>query len=116
MAPQYFLPAVHRLRISRPRAAARCPPGGSPTAALEHWSGLDGAGGELRSLCADDDVPAEQHAADDLPGMRERVAWAGGGRAGTGGIGHSGHPGNSPDGRVIEQVIGNFKTGDISKG
>jgi hypothetical protein len=30
---------------------------------------LDGVGDELRGLCVDDDVPAEQHAADDLPGV-----------------------------------------------
>ena len=30
--------------------------------------GLDGGGDELRSLRIDGDVPAEQHAADDVPG------------------------------------------------
>jgi hypothetical protein len=29
-------------------------------------------GDESRGLLVDDDIPAEQHAADDLPGMRER--------------------------------------------
>jgi len=42
--------------------------------------GLDGGGDELRGLRVDDDVPAEQHAADDLPGVP-------GGGGGTGGIG-----------------------------
>jgi hypothetical protein len=32
--------------------------------------GLDGGRDELRGLRIDDDVPAEQHAADDLPGVR----------------------------------------------
>ena len=34
---------------------------------------LDGGGDELRGLRVDDDVPAEQHAADDLPGVPGRV-------------------------------------------
>src|SRR6266568_6733832 len=33
--------------------------------------GLDGGGDELRGLRVDDDVPAEQHAADDLRGRSE---------------------------------------------
>ena len=44
--------------------------------------GLDG-GDELRGLSVDNGVPAEQHATDDLPGMRGRV-----GRA-DGGLGHT---------------------------
>ena len=40
---------------------------------------LDGGGDALRRLRVDDDVPAEQHAADDLPGPRGRVVRAGGG-------------------------------------
>ena len=47
--------------------------------------GLDG-GDELRGLRVDDDVPAEQHAADDLPGVRGRVVRAG--ADGTG-LGHT---------------------------
>jgi hypothetical protein len=44
------------------------------------WSaGLDGGGDEQRGLRVDDDVPAEQNAADDLPGMRGRVVRADGG-------------------------------------
>ena len=35
--------------------------------------GLDGGGDELRGLRVDDDVPAEQHAADDLSGVPGRV-------------------------------------------
>jgi len=46
------------------RASARWPGGrGGPE------RGLDGVGDELRGLRVDDDVPAEQHAADDLPGV-----------------------------------------------
>jgi hypothetical protein len=45
--------------------------------------GLDGGGDELRGLRVDDDVPAEQHAADDLPGVRGRVVRSGVGREGT---------------------------------
>jgi len=41
--------------------------------------GLDSGGDELRGLRIDGDVPAEQHAADDQPGVRGRVARAGGG-------------------------------------
>jgi hypothetical protein len=43
--------------------------------------GLDGGGGEPRGLRVDDDVPAEQNAADDPPGMRGRVMRADGGGA-----------------------------------
>jgi hypothetical protein len=46
--------------------------------------GLDGSGDEPRGLRVDDDVPAEQNAADDLPGMRGRVV-----RAAGGGLGHT---------------------------
>jgi hypothetical protein len=45
--------------------------------------GLDDGGDELRGLRVYDDVPAEQNAADDLPGMRGRVM-----RADGGGLGH----------------------------
>jgi hypothetical protein len=57
--------------------------------------GLDGGGDEPRGLGADDDVQAEQHAADDLPGMREHVVWANGG-AGAGGIGYRHGLGHTP--------------------
>ena len=40
--------------------------------------GLDGGGDELRGLRVDDDVPAEQHAADHLPGVPGRVLRVGG--------------------------------------
>ena len=53
-------------RNTRPSAR---PPGGRT--GLEHC--LDGGGHELRSFRVDDDVPAEQHAADDLPGVPGRV-------------------------------------------
>ena len=35
--------------------------------------GLDGGGDELRGLRIDGDVPAEQHPADDLPGVPGRI-------------------------------------------
>ena len=35
--------------------------------------GLDGGGDELRGLRVDGDVPAEQHAADDVAGVAGRV-------------------------------------------
>ena len=56
-----------------PRSPAR-PPGG--LTGLER--GLDGGRDELCCLRIDDDVPAQQHAADDLPGMRQRVVRADG--------------------------------------
>jgi hypothetical protein len=40
--------------------------------------GLDGGSHGLRSFRVDDDVPAEQHAADDLPGVPDRVLRVGG--------------------------------------
>ena len=64
------------------QSAARAGPGLGVS--LER--GLDGGRDELRGLRVDDDVPAEQNAADDLPGMRGRVVRADGG-GGTGGIG-----------------------------
>jgi hypothetical protein len=39
---------------------------------------LDGGGQERRSFRVDDDVPAEQYAAGDLPGVPGRVLRAGG--------------------------------------
>ena len=53
--------------------------------------GLDGGGDEPRGLRVDDDVPAEQNAADDLPGMRGRVV-----RADGGGLGHT---------RTVEETV-----------
>ena len=44
--------------------------------------GLDGGRDEPRGLGIDDDVPAVQNAADDLPGVRRRVARADGGGEG----------------------------------
>jgi len=40
--------------------------------------GLDGGRDEVRGLRVDDDVPAKQHAADDLPGVPGCVLRAGG--------------------------------------
>jgi hypothetical protein len=53
--------------------------------------GLDGSDHEPRGLRVDDDVPAEQNAADDLPGMRGRVM-----RADRGGLGHT---------RTVEETV-----------
>jgi hypothetical protein len=39
---------------------------------------LDGGGDELRGLGVDGNVPAEQHAADDVPGVPGRVLRFGG--------------------------------------
>jgi len=52
---------------------------------------LDGGDDELRGLRVDDDVPAEQHAADDLPGVRGHVV-----RAEGGGLGHT---------RTVEETV-----------
>jgi hypothetical protein len=49
--------------------------------------GLDGGRDELRGLRVDDDVLAEQNAADHLPGVPGRVVRAGRGGSGTGDIG-----------------------------
>jgi len=49
--------------------------------------GLDGVGGELRGLHVDDDVPAEQHAAENLRGVPGRAVRGDGGGPGTGRIG-----------------------------
>jgi len=67
-------------------ALAVSPVGATPGRRAGLERGLDGGRDELRGLRVDDDVPAEQNAADDLPGMRGRVGRADGG-AGTGGIG-----------------------------
>ena len=61
-----------------PRSPAR--PAGRLTG-LER--GLDGGRDELRCLRIDDDVPAQQHAADHLPGARKRPVRADDGGGGT---------------------------------
>jgi hypothetical protein len=53
--------------------------GAAPTAVGRIALGLDGNRDELRGLRVYDDVPVERHAADDLPGVRGRVARADGG-------------------------------------
>ena len=71
-----------------PLSEQRLAIGGGSTRAPARWPGrrsgsergLDGGRDELRGLRVDYDVPAEQHAADDLPGVP-------GGGGGTGGIG-----------------------------
>jgi hypothetical protein len=49
--------------------------------------GLDGGRDEPRGLGVNNDVPAEQNTADDLPSVGRSVALADGGGGGTGGIG-----------------------------
>ncbi len=59
------------------RSEQRLAAGGGTAQAAAWWlggrggleRGLDGVGDELRGLRVDGDVPAEQHAADDLPGV-----------------------------------------------
>jgi hypothetical protein len=69
-----------RLAIGRGNTS---PPARRPGRRTRLERGLDGGGDEPRGLRVDDDVPAEQHAADDLPGMRRRVVRADGGLAHT---------------------------------
>jgi hypothetical protein len=64
-------------RLAAGGGAARAPawwPGGR--GGLE--CGLDGVGDKLRGLRVDGDVAAEQHAADDLPGVPGRILRVGG--------------------------------------
>ena len=60
------------LPAAGPGSAPARRPGGR--AGLER--GLDGVGDELGGLGVDGDVAAEQHAADDLPGVPGRVLQA----------------------------------------
>jgi hypothetical protein len=61
-------------------------PGGGVARAPAWWPGgrgglergLDGVGDKLRCLRVDGDVAAEQHAADDLPGVPGRILRGGG--------------------------------------
>jgi hypothetical protein len=63
---------------SLPAAGPRGRRRGGREGAAGRWRGLDGVGDELRGLRVDDDVAAEQHAADDLPGVPGRVLRVGG--------------------------------------
>ena len=65
--------------------------------------GLDGVGDESRGLLVDDDVPAEQDAADDLPGIRGRVM-----RADGGGLGHTRTVEETSVRRVLSSGAGEF--------
>jgi hypothetical protein len=83
--------ARNRLRgVRRPRRAG-----------LER--GLDGGGDEPRGLRVYDDVPAEQHTADNLPGMRGRVV-----RADGGGLGHTRTVEETSVRRVLSSGAGEF--------
>ena len=74
------------------RSGRRLAAGGGSTRASARRPGrrtglersLDGGRDELRGLRVDDDVPAEQHAADHLPGVPGRVV-----RADGNGLGHT---------------------------
>jgi hypothetical protein len=70
-----------RLAIGRGNTSARARRPGRRTR-LER--GLDSGGDEPRGLRVDDDVPAEQNAADDPSGMQGRIT-----RADGGGLGHT---------------------------
>jgi len=70
-----------RLAIGRGNTSA---PARRPGRRIRLERGLDGGGDEPRGLRVDDDVPAEQNAADDLPGMQGRIVQADGG-----GLGHT---------------------------
>ena len=72
---------------SQPTPGTRGPRPGRAGGLTGLERGLDGGRDELRCLRIDDDVPAQQHAADDLPCVRERAGRASGGGGGTGGIG-----------------------------
>jgi len=65
--------------------------------------GLDGGDDELRGLRVDDDVPAEQNTADDLPGMRGRIV-----RADGGGLGHTRTVEETSVRRVLSSGAGEF--------
>ncbi len=79
------LSPTHDETLGRPGTGAeseqRLAAGGGGARASAWWpggrggleGGLDGGGGELRGLRVDGDVAAEQHAADDLPGVPGRI-------------------------------------------
>src|SRR6202035_505263 len=79
--PEHEPLSEQRLAIGRGNTAA---PARRPGRSTRLERGLDGVGDESHGLLVDDDVPAEQNAADDLPGIRRRVMWADGG-----GLGHT---------------------------
>jgi len=60
------------------QAAAACLPQRKrrPGGRIGAEHGLDGVGDELGGLGVDGDVTTEQHAAEDLPSVRERVVRA----------------------------------------
>ena len=60
---------------------------------------------ELRGLRVDNDVPAEQHAADDPPGVRGRVVRA------DGGLGHTRDCRRNRAGLRVEEAL-NLKPAD----
>ena len=78
------------MSLGRPGAGAESEQwlaaGGGAAWASAWWPGgrsglecsLDGVGDKLRSLRVDSDVAAEQHAADDLPGVPGRIPRVGG--------------------------------------
>jgi hypothetical protein len=86
--PEHEPLSEQRLAIGRGTTSA---PARRPGRRTRLERGLDGGGDESRGLLIDDDVPAEQNAADDLPGMRGRVM-----RADGGGLGHT---------RTVEETV-----------
>ncbi len=86
--PEHEPLSEQRLAIGRGNTSA---PARRPGRRTRLERGLDGVGDESRGLFVDDDVPAEQNAADDLPGIRGRVM-----RADGGGLGHT---------RTVEETV-----------
>jgi hypothetical protein len=67
----------HQNSRDRNRARERVGPGAAAGTAPPAWSAAWTAAATSRGLRVDDDVPAEQNATDDLPGMRGRIVRAG---------------------------------------
>ena len=91
----------HRLAGGRGTAPASARRPGKRTGSER---GLDGDRDVPSGLGVDDDAPAEQNTADDLPGVGRRVARADGGGGGTGGLGlgHTRDRRRSGSGRLLD--------------
>jgi hypothetical protein len=86
LVPQLWHEPLSEQRLAVGRGTAPIP-ARRPGRRIRLERGLDGGRDEPRGLGVNDDVPAEQDTADDLPGVRRRVLWADGDGRGTGGIG-----------------------------